>query len=301
MIFKLLNGTGEKIPAIGMGSWNLGMGKEELAALKRGLKLGDKFIDTAEVYGTESLVGGAVEGENGVFIISKVWPAHQSHNGILKACNESLKRLRVKSIDLYLLHWPNYTIPIEETMSAMERLKDEGKIRHIGVSNFSAKEFREAQSCLDHSRIVANEVEYSVIMREPEEELLGFCKKEKITLIAYSPFGVGALFDKKRKPLLAALGEIGEKYNKTAPQIALNWLISKDPVITIPKASSVEHVEENIGAMDFKLSNDDLKKIDVLSKDFQKAPLAGHKALRYVLKHTKFWHGHGAKKLGKSN
>jgi len=119
-----------------MGTWQLDENSERLAALKKGLELGDNFVDTAEIYGTEHLVGEAINGREDVFIASKVWPAHFSYEGVIKACDASLKRLGVKCIDLYQLHWPNYTIPIEETMSAMEHLQKEGKIRHIGVCKF---------------------------------------------------------------------------------------------------------------------------------------------------------------------
>ncbi len=303
MIFKTLGRTGEKIPAIGMGTWQLGTNSETLAALKKGLELGDNFIDTAEIYGTEPLVGEAVKGRDGVFIASKIWPAHFDYDSVLKACDASLKRLGVKCIDLYQLHWPNYTVPIEETMSAMEHLQKEGKIRHIGVSNFNVKEFQEAQACLSHSDIVSNQVEYSIIMREPEADgLIDFCKRENITLIAYSPFGSGALFNTKRRQLLDELAAIGSKYGMTAAQSALVWLIKKEPVVAIPKASTEKHLAENIAAMGKRLKSEEVGEMEQLSNKFRKLhhrPLAGRTFVRKVLKHTTFWHGYAEKKLGK--
>jgi diketogulonate reductase-like aldo/keto reductase len=264
MKFKFLGKTKEKIPVLGMGTWKMGgewnlpnfsKDKEEIKALKFGLKLGMRFIDTAEAYGgghAEELVGKAIKGEK-VFIATKVSPEHFHYKDIIKSCNASLKRLGVKQIDLYQLHWPNPLIPIKETMRAMEELVEKGKIRYIGVSNFSVEEFKEAQNALSKYEIVSNQVEYSLLSRAIEKDILPFCKKEKITLIAYSPLAQGKIFGKLPKNLSLALKEISIKYNKTISQIALNWLISKKPVITIPKASKIEHIKENIGALGWKL------------------------------------------------
>ena len=297
IIYKRLGKTKEKIPALGMGTWQMGVNGETLAALKKGLQLGDRFIDTAEIYGTEELVGSAIKGEKDVFVASKVWPSHFKYDDVIHSCEQGLRRLGVKTIDLYQLHWPNYTVPIEETMAAMERLQKEGKIRHIGVSNFTVKELQEAQACLSHTDIVSNQIEYSIIMRDYGDEILDFCKKESITIIAYSPLGTGALFERERVPLLKLMEEIGDAHSGTAAQVALNWLIEKEPVITIPKASSPEHVAEDIGAMGFKLSKHEVSQLDKMSEKFQKKPLVGRTA-RKILKHTKFWHKYAEKKYG---
>lgn len=147
-------------------------------------------------------------------------------------------------------------------MRAMEELKDSGRIRHIGVSNFSVKEFEEAQSALKGSRIVSNQVEYSVLVREPEGELLDYCARNGITLIAYSPLARGALRQKKYAKLAELLGDIGKKYEKSAEQVALNWLIGKKPVVAIPKSSSAEHTRDNVGAADFELGREDISRIN---------------------------------------
>ena len=306
IIYKRLGKTKEKIPALGMGTWQMSVDGGSLAALKKGLALGDGFIDTAEIYGTEELVGSAIkdegEDENDVFIASKVWPSHFKYKEVLHACEQSLKRLGVKTIDLYQLHWPNYTVPIEETMAAMEHLQKEGKIRHIGVSNFTVKEFQEAQACLSHSDIVSNQVEYSIIMREPEKDgLLEFCEKEGVTLIAYSPLASGALFERRRAPLLKELEAIAARYGKTASQISLSWLISHEPVVAIPKASTVTHTEQNIATMDIGLLAEDIAELDEVSSRFRKlhhTPLAGSPLTRKILKHTKFWHKYAERKYG---
>ncbi len=273
MEYKQLGDTNEKLPAIGMGSWKLEMNEESVAALKRGIELGMKFIDTAEIYGTEPLVAKAIKGEE-VFVATKVWPSHFRHKDVLNSCRNSMNALGVKSIDLYQLHWPNYNIPIKETMRAMEELQKGGKIRHIGVSNFSIKELEEAQACLKSSKIVSNQVEYSIITRDPEDALLDYCKRNRITLIAYSPLGHGELFKEKNRLLADAMGVIGSKYGKTVGQIALAWLVSKAQTVAIPKAGSIKHVEENFEAGSLKLSSEDLNELDMLSESFQKNPLS---------------------------
>ncbi len=283
-----------------MGTWQLDVNdRSALSALKKGLELGMRFIDTAEIYGTEFLVEKAIKGENDIFIATKVWPNNFKYDDVIGACNRSIARLGVKSIDLYQLHWPNYTVPIEETMSAMEQLQKDGKIRHIGVSNFSVKELEEARACLKNGDIASNQVEYSIIMREPEKDgMLDYCKKEKITLIAYMPFGHGSFFRGSNAPLLNMLEDIGRNHGKSAAQVALNWLISKEQVVAIPKASSPMHVIDNLGALGFKLSKEEVNSMEKMSEKFQKSPLAGGHLGR-LLKHTKFWHGFAAKKLGK--
>ena len=263
MEFRELGNTREKIPIIGMGTWKLGVdpyGEKE--ALKLGIDKGMRFIDTAEMYNTEDIVGEAIRNTKNVFVATKVSPNHFHYEDVVRACVESLKRLKMKTIDLYQLHWPNNRIPISETMGAMERLVDEGKIRHIGVSNFSVRELKDAQESMKKYDIVSNQVEYSLLVRDIEDELLGYCVENKITIIAYSPFARGALFDKKYDKLLKLLSSIGSKYEKSAAQVALNWLVVKNGVVTIPKASDKNHVIENAGASDWKLRKDEMKTIN---------------------------------------
>ncbi|MEM0086847.1 MAG: aldo/keto reductase [Candidatus Micrarchaeaceae archaeon] len=286
MIYRELGKTGEKIPALGMGTWKIPNDSQDaIEALRYGIENGINFIDTAEMYGNEELVGRAIKGIDNVFIATKVSPSNFGYDDLIRACEGSLRRLGVKSINLYQLHWPNNRIPISETMRAMEKLQDEGKIMHIGVSNFSISEMIEAQSALSHSEIVSNQVEYSIVMREPEEGLLQFCNRESITLIAYSPLARGAIL--KDEPLLRALKEIGDKYNKTPLQVALNYLISSGNVIPIPKASTKEHIAENLGAVSWKLSGEDFSTLRNM-KEFRKPPLAG-KLLKAFLKNTTAW------------
>jgi len=268
LIYKELGTTGEKVSAIGIGTWKMGSDPEgDIGSIRLALDSGVNLVDTAEMYGTEPIAGKAIAGRKGVFIATKVSPHHFRHDDVIRACDESIRKLGVSHIDLYQLHWPNSSIPISETMRAMEELKDSGRIRHIGVSNFSVKEFEEAQSALKGSRIVSNQVEYSVLVREPEGELLDYCARNGVTLIAYSPLARGALHQKKYAKLAELLGDIGREYEKSAEQVALNWLIGKKPVVAIPKSSSAEHTRDNVGAADFELSSEDMGRInDFLSQ-----------------------------------
>ena len=200
-----------KITAIGLGTWKIPNDSESgISSIKRGISLGINFVDTAEMYGNEELVGKAIKGLENIFLATKVSPSHFRYDDLIKACESSLKRLGKKSVWLYQLHWPNNRVPIEETMRAMEKLLDEGKIMNIGVSNFSVGEMVKAQQALDHSKIASNQVEYSISVRDPESELLQFCKKEGIALIAYSPLARGAIFSDKA--IMKSLSEIGNKY-----------------------------------------------------------------------------------------
>lgn len=275
MITKTLGKTDTKIPAIGIGSWQLGVNPEqEIEAIKAGIDAGAKYIDTAEVYNTEQLVGKAISGRKDVFIATKVWSTHLQYDEVIRACDRSLKNLGVKTVDLYQIHWPNPSISISETMKAMEKLVEDGKIRYIGVSNFPKNLLVEAQNSLSKYDIVSDQVEYSLLVRDPEKELLPFCQENKVTLIAYSPLGHGELFDPKNKELLQSLERIGEKYNKTAVQVSLNWLIKKENVVTIPKASTKEHMLENTSSADFMLSAEDEAKISEIAEKFHKQTTA---------------------------
>lgn len=260
---KRLGKTDVKIPAIGLGTWQLSSDtKKEVDALKTGLELGMRFIDTAEIYGTEQIVAKALEGESDVFIATKVTPTHFRYDDVIKACDRSLEKLRVKAIDLYQLHWPNKSVPVSETMRAMEKLVADGKVRYIGVSNFDVLEMKEAQASMKSNELVSNQVEYSVLVREIEDDVLKYCKKEGITILAYSPLAHGALYSKKNAKVLAFLAEIGMKYGKTPTQVALNWLISKGEVVAIPKASDSSHVGEDAGAGEFSLGAADVSSIN---------------------------------------
>ena len=259
MDYKQLGDTNIQVPDIGLGTWLYTGGAEPLL---RGVELGAFLIDTAEAYGTEGAVGKAVRGvRNQVFMATKVSPEHFHRNDILKAADQSLKRLGIDTIDLYQLHWPNSSIPIEETMDAMESLVNAGKVRYIGVSNFSVAQLQEAQSVLSKAKIVSNQVEYSLTVRGIEADLLPFCQENQVTVIAYSPLAQGMEHILK-KDSTGAIDKTVAATGKTAAQVALNWCVVKENVIAIPKANSVAHIEEDCGASGWRLSRDEVALLD---------------------------------------
>ena len=258
-----LGKSGDRIPAIGMGKWRFGKDvRAAIAALRLGFDSGVGFVDTAEMYGTEPLVGMALKGRRDVFVATKVLPTHLRYDRVIRACEASLSRLGISTIDLYQVHFPNPHVPMAETMRAMEALVKAGKIRHIGVSNFSVGQMEEAQASLKGEEIVSNQVEYSIIARDAERELLGHCKRENLALIAYSPLAHGALYDAKHAALLRLLTEVGRPRGKSATQVALNWLMSKGPAVPIPKATAPRHVAEIAGSAGWRIGATESRRID---------------------------------------
>ena len=260
---KPLGGTGIQVPEIGLGVWQYRGG---VAPLRHGIELGANLIDTAEMYRTEDVVGEAVQGmRDRVFIASKVSGDHLGYDQVLRAADASLRRLDIDTIDLYQVHWPSRSTPIEETMRAMEALVDSGRIRYIGVSNFSTKELAEAQAALDHHPIVSNQVLYNLRRREIERTLLPYCQRHAVTVIAYTPLDSGrlaggsGLFSSRGTKVLQ---EVAEQHGKTPAQVALNWCVSHDNVIAIPKSDSVSRTAENCGASDWRLSAEDMARLD---------------------------------------
>lgn len=234
--------------------------------MRLGFELGMNLIDTAEMYGrgrSEEVVANAVAAERErVFIATKVSGENLSYERVLRSCEASLKRLRTGYIDLYQVHWPNSSIPITETMKAMDHLVADGKVRNVGVSNFSVQQTREAKAGLSKAELVSNQVEYNLLDRSIEEDLLSFAERENITIIAYSPVARGQIPQGSRNRHWQALDKIASKYGKTRTQVALNWLIVKDPVVAIPKAVTLDHVRENAGAAGWKLSKEDQHELD---------------------------------------
>jgi diketogulonate reductase-like aldo/keto reductase len=271
--FRLLGKKSESIPEIGMGTWGMGGGmrtdpsgdSEAIEALKLGLDLGMTLVDTAEMYGaghSEEVVSNALEDwRKPVFVASKVSPSHFAHDDLLRSARKSLERLRVKKMDLYQLHWPNPRIPIAETMRAMEKLVRDGMVRYIGVSNFSVNQMKEAQAVLSKEEIVSNQVEYSLVDRAIEKEVLPYCQREKVTLIAYSPLGQGRIARGRGGPF-NVIDEIAERVGKSRSQVALNWLLQHESVVVIPKASDEKHVVENAAAGGWKLGSKEFQDID---------------------------------------
>ncbi len=257
-----LGRTRERIPAIGMGTWKMPNDSSAcVEALVKGASMGMTLIDTAEMYANEEMVGRALRAIGGdIFLATKVSPHHFREKDVVNACDASLRRLGVDSIDLYQLHWPNHSVPIRETMRAMEGLVKDGKVRHIGVSNFSIEEMIDAQAALKAEEIVSNQVEYSVFVRGIEHDLLRFCQKERVTVIAYSPLARGAISRPSASSVQKVLDDLSRRHAKTRAQVALNYLIAHG-VVAIPKASSLEHVEENSKAAGWRLTRQELHRL----------------------------------------
>ena len=259
MDYKELGRTGFRLPEIGQGTWKYSGGAD---ALRAGIELGACFVDTAESYGTEGSVGEAVRGRRDrVFLATKVSPEHFRHADVLRAADNSLRRLNTDHIDLYQLHRPNYTVPIEETMGALEELVNAGKVRFIGVSNFSEGEIRKAQAALSKHRIVSNQVRYSVADRTIETGLLSYCQEHDITVLAFSPLASGLQNLKARDPG-RALARVAAMAGKSEAQVALNWCIAKAGVVAITKTNSIERVRENCEASGWRLSADQARILD---------------------------------------
>ena len=263
MELKELGNTGVMIPEIGLGTWNY---KGGVNPLRKGIELGATLLDTAEGYYTEDVVGKAVKGiRDRVFIATKVSGRHLDYDGVLRAAEGSLIELGTDYIDLYQIHWPNPRFPIKATMRAMEKLADDGVVKYIGVSNFTLEEIEEAQANMRHHSIVSNQVLYNLNSREIEYDLLSYCEKQRITIMAYTPLDNGNLT--KRSSLfkrngVKVLEQIASETNKTMAQVSLNWCISKPYIMAIPKSDSVKRTIENCGASGWRLSREQIERLD---------------------------------------
>lgn len=248
------------VSAIGQGTGGDDVCDDALRirVIQAGVAFGMTFIDTAEVYQnghSEEVVGKAVKHmRKDVFIASKFSPEHASYDGIMNAVKGSLKRLSTDTIDLYQVHWPNPTVPISETMRALSELQENGHIRHIGVSNFSLDNFKEAQKTTAE-KIVSNQVEYNLFERGIETDLLPYAVQNDVMILAYRPL----LYSTAKK---AVLDRLAQKYGKTVHQIILNWLISHNSVVPIPKTLNIEHARQNAQAADFHLDAADKINLD---------------------------------------
>ena len=255
--------SGETVPVLGQGTWFMGdqprRAAEEAAALRAGLDLGMTLIDTAEMYadgGAEEVVADAIAGRRGeVFLVSKVLPQNASRMGTVAACERSLKRLGTDYLDLYLLHWRG-GVPLRETVDALETLKQDGKIRHWGVSNFDTDDMDELFALPGGRNCATNQVLYNLTRRGIEFDLLPWCRERQIPIMAYSPIEQGRLLGN------AALKSVAARHRATPAQIALAWLVRQDGVIAIPKAANPQHLHENRASADLVLSDDDLATLD---------------------------------------
>lgn len=255
--------SGESVPVLGQGTWRMGeqpnLRNDEVAALRLGIDLGMTLIDTAEMYGegaAEEVVGEAVSGRRDeVFVVSKVSPHNASGKGVIAACERSLRRLGIGCIDLYLLHWRG-SHPLAETIEAFGRLKRDGKIRLYGVSNLDARDMAELWALDGGPETAANQVLYNPSRRGIEWDLLPWCRDRGVPVIAYSPLEQGRRLRGK------ALQAVAERHRATPMQVALAWVLGRDGVMAIPKATRPEHVRDNRAALDLELTAGDLAELD---------------------------------------
>jgi diketogulonate reductase-like aldo/keto reductase len=280
MQLKELGRTGAMTPEVGLGTWKYRGGVEPL---HRGIELGAYLIDTAEMYRTEDVVGQAVRGiRQRVQVATKVLGSNLLYDRVMRAMEGSLRLLDMDYVDLYQIHWPNSSVPVAETMRAMEDLVDSGMARYIGVSNFSLRQLQEAQAAMTRHPIVSNQVLYSLKQRSIERDLLPYCQQNAITLMAYTPLASGSLAVSAAAPSgesgaslrraagrllgrnrgIDVLQQVAREAGKTPAQVALNWCTSRPNVIVIPKSDSVTRTEENCGASGWRLSAEQVRRLD---------------------------------------
>lgn len=254
------NVKGTEVPAIGLGTWQM-KGEKCVQAVKNALNMGYRHIDTAQFYDNEKAVGQGVQNSDvnseDIFITTKVWRDKLHRESVLSSTEKSLERLNMDYVDLLLIHWPNENVPLEETLRAMKELKERGKVRNIGVSNFTEDLMEEALELAPE--IITNQVEMHVLHQQ--KEMQRYCVENNLLLTAYSPLAKGKVAN------MEDLQKIGEEYGKSPAQIALRWLIQQDNVIAIPKAIPKKYQRENLEVIDFKLREEDMEKIFRLNRD----------------------------------
>ncbi len=288
---KVLGWTGERVSPLILGSWQFGTPSiidenNAISVIKKAVELGINAIDTAESYGngvSESVIGKAIKAfkREDVFVITKVSIDHLRYDDVLRAAEGSLKRLNTTYIDLYLVHWPNHYVPIRETAKAMERLFNEGKVRYIGLSNFSLPLLREFREHLSKTDVAANELHYNLLFRDVEKEILPYMMRENIPVLAYDSLGLGYLIGRKEikneyrwyilareayiksiESLVEEINSIAKQLNKSPAQVVLNWLIMKDNVFAIFNSTKEEHIRDNLGSIGWKLGEEALRRLD---------------------------------------
>ena len=263
---------GTKVPALGQGTWKMGENtvfeKKEEEAIKYGIELGMTLIDSAEMYAdgnAETVVGEAIRGLKGIrdklFLVSKVYPFNADRENTVKSCENSLKRLGTDYLDLYLLHWRG-RIPLEETVAAMEKLKKAGRIKRWGVSNFDTSDMEELWGVENGKNCSVNQILYHLGSRGVDYDLLPWCRKKKVAVMAYCPVAQGnsPAFSKMKKSRI--LSEICESKGITLYQLLLAWCMRDGDVIVIPKSSDKKHIYENYMSQNIVLNTEDLKKIE---------------------------------------
>jgi len=259
--FRFLNRA--PVPALGQGTWKLGENRakrqEEIAALRLGLDLGLALIDTAEMYGegsAEELVGEAFSGRRAdTFLVSKVYPHNATRKRVVAACERSLRRLKTDYLDLYLLHWRG-NVPLAQTLQGFQELQTAGKIRAFGVSNFDVEAMTELVALPGGEAVATDQVLYNLSRRGIEWDLLPWCRRRGLPVMAYSPVEQGRL---PRRPELHV---IAARHGATPAQVALAWLLRQEGLFIIPKAGDPDHVRQNRGALDLQLTDRDLDELE---------------------------------------
>lgn len=269
--------TEREVAMIGQGTWYIESAdrRSAIAALRRGIDLGLTHIDTAEMYGSgaaEELIGEAIVGRREeLFLVSKVLPQNASRKGTVAACDRSLARLGSDRLDCYLLHWRGRH-PLEETIAAFDQLKQQGKILSWGVSNFDVSDLDSVLKMAGEGTLVCNQVLYHLEERAIEHAVIPWCERHHVAVVAYSPFGHGS-FPGPRTTGGRLLNEIATAHKATVRQVALQFLARRPSLFVIPKASSLDHVVENAGGTDLRLTETDIARID---KEFPLGPRSDH-------------------------
>lgn len=246
---------GEEIPALGFGTYKL-RGQECQHAVMEALRVGYRHIDTAEMYGNHNAVGAAIAqsevDRSEVFLTTKIWRTNLSYNQVLQMMEDSLAELGMEYVDLLLIHWPSRSVPVSETIEAMNQLQQEAKIRYIGVSNFSVDQMHDAIEA-SATPVFTNQIEYHPF--NGQDDILEFCLDNDIMVTAYSPLAKGKVSGNQ------TLQRIGDRHGKTAAQVAIRWLVQQPKVAPIPKAGSRDHIHENFDVFDFELTSDEMSEI----------------------------------------
>jgi diketogulonate reductase-like aldo/keto reductase len=263
---RVFGSTGLAVPVLGQGTWQMEDDDRASAvrSLQVGLDLGMAHVDTAELYGygeVEELVAEALAGRRDeVFLVSKVMPNNATYEGTLKACERSLRRLKTDRLDCYLLHWPG-PHPLEDTLRAFERLREDGKIRSWGVSNFDVDDLEEALALAGPGRMACNQVLYHLRERHIEHRVLPWCERHGVAVVGYSPFGSGD-FPEPGSADGRVLAEVARAHGATPRQVALAFLVRRRSLFAIPKASRPAHTEDNAAAARLRLTAEDLARLE---------------------------------------
>lgn len=251
------------MPVFGLGTWRMGEHRDqferETEVIRAALDLGVTLIDTAEMYGeggAEEVIGKAIDGRrDDLFLVSKFYPHNASRNGVIEACERSLRRMNCEYIDLYLLHWPG-SFPLEHTFESLHQLQNDGKIRDFGVSNFNLADLHKIPEA-DQAQLGCNQVFYNLVHREVEWEVADWCQQRSVPVMAYSPLDQASALLKD-----GTLGEVAARHSASNAQIALAWLLHQPNTVVIPKSVRPQRIKENLGALQIELSERDRADLD---------------------------------------